>query len=88
MVTDTTVPSLSVPVSASIAVGPAATDNVAALVMSVATGGLFPIGTVAVAGVASTAPLLSVTVNVNVLFPTNVPLGSNFRVPASAGVRT
>ncbi len=88
MVTDTTVPSLSVPVSASITVGPAATESVALFVMSAATGGLFPIGTVAVAGVASTAPLLSVTVNVNVLFPTKVPLGSNCRPDASAGVRT
>src|SRR5512145_1567841 len=88
IVTDTTVPSLSVPVKASIAVGPDDKGSVTLLVMSTADGGALPIGIVAVAGVASVAPRLSVTVKVNVLFPEYVPLGSNLRVAASSGVRT
>jgi hypothetical protein len=49
---------------------------------------LLPTGIVYVAGLASTALSLSVAVNVNVTGPVYVPLGSNFKLKACAGVST
>ena len=69
-----------------IVVGPAAT-LMAALVTSFVTGGMLPNGIVKVAGVASTAPWLSVAVYVKVTLPLNVPDGSNLRLEACAGVK-
>ena len=68
-------PSESVPLNADIGVAPAV-DGMVAFVALYATGELLPIGIVIVAGLGSVAPLLSVTVNVKVSLPVNVPLGS------------
>lgn len=68
-------------------VGPAPTE-MGAFVTSFAVGGLLPTGIEKVAGVASTAPRLSVVVYMKLEVAVKVLLGSNFSVAASAGVRT
>ena len=82
-----TVPSVSEPLRLEMVLGPAPT-LITGFVTSSALGGLLPTGIVTVAGVASTAPLSSVVVYVKLEVPVNVPVGSNFRPAASAGVKT
>ena len=85
---DTTVPSASVAARLEIVVGPALAGILVALVTSLAIGGVLVTGIVKVAGVASTAPVLSVAVKVKVTLPLNVPDGSKRKPAACTGVRT
>ena len=81
-------PSVSVAARLEIVVGPELAGMLVALVTSLAIGGVLVTGMVYVAGVASTAPVLSVAVNAKLTLPLNVPDESNRNPAACAGVKT
>ena len=89
MVNEITVPSGSAPVSADMGMAPSAAFKVA-FVLSSVVGGVDELvsGMIKDAGVASTAPWLSVAVKLNTALPVAPVAGSNCNDAICAGVNT